>query len=137
MEIEAIGRPVTPRVGSAANNILDQSEFIQLFVDQLRYQDPLEPVDNREFLAQLATFSNVQQNADNGSLLEGIATVSSVNQGVSLLGRTVQASTTVGVIVGEVTQVDFSSEGPRLTLKPSIGASINNIRLSQIMLIRE
>ena len=137
MEIESIGNATSQQSQASSTSVLDQAQFIQLFVDQLRFQDPLEPVNNREFLAQLATFSNVQQNSENGRQLESIAQVSSVDQSVALLGKTVEVNTTVGIIVGEVKQVNFTNNGPRVTIDPSSGPDVNDIRLSQIRLIRE
>jgi flagellar basal-body rod modification protein FlgD len=51
----------------------DFDTFLQLLTAQIRHQDPLEPVDNTEFVAQLATFSNVEQAIRSNELLEGIS----------------------------------------------------------------
>ena len=40
-----------------SNSSLDKDAFLQLLVAQMKYQDPLEPTDNTEYVAQLATFS--------------------------------------------------------------------------------
>ncbi len=40
---------------------VSQSEFLKLLVAQLQNQDPLSPVQNQEFVAQLATFSSLEQ----------------------------------------------------------------------------
>ena len=39
---------------------LDKEAFLQLLVAQMRYQDPLQPTDNTEYIAQLATFSQLE-----------------------------------------------------------------------------
>ena len=41
--------------------IADFGQFLQLFVSQLKYQDPLSPLNGEEFLAQTAQFSSVEQ----------------------------------------------------------------------------
>jgi len=62
MPVDAIGTILNPQSATATQqNTIDQEDFIKLFLSQLQFQDPLEPVDNREFLAQLAQFSNLEQ----------------------------------------------------------------------------
>ncbi len=45
---------------SSSTSGLDKEAFLQLLVAQMRYQDPLEPADNTEYIAQLATFSQLE-----------------------------------------------------------------------------
>jgi flagellar basal-body rod modification protein FlgD len=40
---------------------ISKSDFLQLLVAQLKHQDPMNPVDNQQFVAQLATFSSLEQ----------------------------------------------------------------------------
>lgn len=47
--------------GSSPLPDIDKSQFLQLLVAQLRNQDPLNPMDNQEFVSQLATFSSLEQ----------------------------------------------------------------------------
>lgn len=51
------------RKGSAGNeaNTLGQDAFLQILVAQLKYQDPLQPMQDREFISQMALFSTVEQ----------------------------------------------------------------------------
>lgn len=44
-----------------ASNELDKDAFLQLLVAQMRYQDPLEPTSNTEYISQLATFSELEE----------------------------------------------------------------------------
>ncbi|MGB4741540.1 MAG: flagellar hook capping FlgD N-terminal domain-containing protein, partial [Fuerstiella sp.] len=47
-------------MAEAFSAALGQSQFLDLFVTQLQYQDPLEPTQQGDFLAQLAQFSQVE-----------------------------------------------------------------------------
>lgn len=51
----------TSRVSEVKNEELGKDAFLQLLVTQLRYQDPLSPMDNGEFIAQMAQFSALEQ----------------------------------------------------------------------------
>lgn len=46
---------------SKANDELGKDAFLQLLVTQMQYQDPLDPQDNGEYIAQLAQFSSLEQ----------------------------------------------------------------------------
>ncbi|MGL5259254.1 MAG: flagellar hook assembly protein FlgD [Lachnospiraceae bacterium] len=46
---------------SSSGNSLDKDAFLQLLVAQMKYQDPLEPTSNTEYIAQLATFSELEE----------------------------------------------------------------------------
>ena len=47
---------------SGSNSLASQQTFLQLLVAQLQNQDPTQPVQGTEFVTQLATFSDVEQN---------------------------------------------------------------------------
>jgi flagellar basal-body rod modification protein FlgD len=63
MNINAIGPSVTstPTNSSSSPGKVDQDMFLKLLVAQLKNQDPLAPQDSTQFVAQLATFSSLDQ----------------------------------------------------------------------------
>jgi flagellar basal-body rod modification protein FlgD len=65
---------------------LGKNDFLNLLVTQLRYQDPLEPVDDKEFIAQLAQFSALEQ-------MQNLNTTFSSAKAFSLLGKRITANT--------------------------------------------
>lgn len=53
---------------------LGQADFLRLLTTQLTLQDPLDPADNKEMLAQMAQFSALAATTESGATLEDIST---------------------------------------------------------------
>lgn len=70
------------------NQNLGKDEFLQLLAAQLQYQDPLEPMSDTDFIAQLAQFSSLQQ-------LESLTNVMTTYQYFGLAGQYVYAEVTL------------------------------------------
>ena len=87
---------------------LDYDNFLNLLVTQLKNQDPLSPMDDTEYVAQLATFSNVEQNILTNRKLDELGTMTELGSAGAMIGRTVQPATGAS---GTVTQVKLTSEG--------------------------
>ena len=49
------------KANESSNSTLDKDAFLTLLVTQMKYQDPLEPTDNTEYISQLATFSELEE----------------------------------------------------------------------------
>lgn len=59
---------------SGNKTTLDVNEFLQLMVAEMQNQDPLEPTDNSDYMAQLATFTQVEATKEmNTNTLQGMA----------------------------------------------------------------
>ncbi|MGH8106359.1 MAG: flagellar hook assembly protein FlgD [Arenimonas sp.] len=137
MPVDAIGTILNPQSASATQqNTIDQNDFIKLFLSQLQFQDPLEPVDNREFLAQLAQFSNLEQTRQTSQNTEGLLVMNSSAQALQLLNKTVEIQGQGAATVGTVTVVKFTNSGPELSIQTTTGQVLTGIRLSQISLVK-
>lgn len=137
MPVDAIGTILNPQSASATQqNTIDQEDFIKLFLSQLQFQDPLEPVDNREFLAQLAQFSNLEQTRQTSQNTEGLLVMNSSAQALGLLNKTVEIQGQGAATVGAVTAVKFTNSGPELTIQTTSGQVLTSVRLSQISLVK-
>jgi flagellar basal-body rod modification protein FlgD len=81
--------------GSAGESeLLNQDTFMMLLLEQLKHQDPLNPMDNQQMVEQLATLTSLQELQDVNTNLETIQMFeSSLNnaQSVSLIGKYVKA----------------------------------------------
>jgi len=78
--------------GTKKEEALGQADFLRLMTEQLQHQDPLKPMENSEFLGQLAQFSTVQGIGDLNSTVNGFASAMSADQvlrGAQLVGHEV------------------------------------------------
>ncbi len=81
--------PVKPIEGTN-NNAFGQDAFLKLLVSQLRFQDPSEPVDNEQFLGQMAQFTGVEQMTKLNKTLEKLTGSSTKTDAIALLGAEVE-----------------------------------------------
>jgi len=79
--------PTTQRTNP--KGILDKDDFLKLFVAQMQKQDPSAPMDNAQMMAQMASFSSVEQMANLTKINEGVAATLGQTNAISLIGRTV------------------------------------------------
>lgn len=72
---------------AATSNGMDKDAFLQLLVAQMKYQDPLEPTSNTEYISQYATFSQVEQ-------MQNMAATMELSRASSMVGQFVEVETT-------------------------------------------
>ena len=137
MPVDSIGAILNQGNGVAtAQNTIQQEDFIRLFLSQLQFQDPLEPVDNREFLAQLAQFSSLEQSRQTSENTESMLAMNSASQALGLLDRDVEVQNAGVASTGTVTAIRFTPTGPELTVQTTLGQVLPNVRLSQVSLVK-
>ncbi len=131
MAVEAIGG-ISQATTTDSNNAISQDEFIKLFLAQLNFQDPLEPVDNREFLTQMAQFSQLQVAGEQSKSLQDLVFFSSSDQGISLLGKTVNISLNGTTTSGTIEAIHFNQDGFNVDVKKADNTTITGLSLSNI-----
>lgn len=134
MEIGSIGAPDDNTAARRA--AIQQEDFLQVLLAQLQFQDPLEPLDNNEFIAQFAELTNLEQTQQFNEKLDTLLTVQNAGQAIGLIGKTVQASTDAGDVVGVVTLVAFNDGAPAITIRTVEGGFILDLTLGQISIVR-
>ena len=116
---------------------LSFDSLLKIILTQLTYQDPLKPMDNFEFVSQLAQFSQIQIGQTGNDRLEAMAIAQANVQATSLLGRTVDVPAGSATLTGKVTSVAFDNGSPRISIKTSGGQTISNISINSVSQIRE
>ena len=136
MPVDAIGSTLGDTSSALTKSTLNQEDFLRLFLTELNFQDPLEPLNNREFLAQMAQFSSLEQSRQATEQMENLVFMNSTAQSVGLLGRRVEVVGDAGTVTGTVSAIQFTSSGPLLSVTTAAGDALPNIRLSQVSLVR-
>jgi flagellar basal-body rod modification protein FlgD len=136
MAVESIGG-ILQGSGSVVNQAgLGQDDFLKILLTQLSFQDPLKPLDNQEFIAQMAQFTSLEFDRQSNEKIDSLLAFQSVSQAVGLIGKTVDVETSSGSQTGTVTTVTFENRAPQLAVLTTAGASLIGISLSQISQVR-
>lgn len=88
---------------STSNSELGKEQFLQLLVTQLQYQDPLNPMEDQEFIAQMAQFSSLEQLVNLNTSMEGLTEATKSQEmfnSANYIGKYVSA---VGNVIGKTT----------------------------------
>ncbi len=94
MAVDAVSGSGQQTATEAVKKILGKDDFLKLLITQLKYQDPLEPTDNKDFIAQMAQFSSLEQMTNMSEGFRDLAQIqnqimyeTSVGHAISLIGR--------------------------------------------------
>ncbi len=118
---------------------LNFQSLLQIILTQLTYQDPLKPLDNFEFVSQLAQFSQLEQFQTLNTDVQSLVAAETANQAVGLIGHKVSlTSGTSGssTASGSVTAANISGSTPSLTITTSSGQVLANVSLSSITTVQ-
>lgn len=111
-------------------------DFLRILVAQLNNQDPLKPMDNQEFVTQLAQFTSLQQTQEMNDKLSSLLSLQAATQSIGLLGRTVDVDVSGNPQTGKVSALDFSSGDPRLSITLGNGSVLTDVRLNGLRNVR-
>ncbi|MGM0471504.1 MAG: flagellar hook capping FlgD N-terminal domain-containing protein [Bacillota bacterium] len=118
-------------ITQATNNLLNQDdttadssknlgkdEFLELLVTQLKNQDPLDPMDNKEFISQTAQFTSLEQMKNMNTNLESALKMQDLTQTSSLIGKEVELvdSESGEEISGQVEKIVMDEDDPLLVV---------------------
>ncbi len=122
----------------ARDDKLGQADFLKMMTQQLKNQDPLNPMDNGAFLAQLAQISTVQGLSDLNKKADQFLGASNEEQalrGASLIGRQVEAPGSTLALGGDgstvAASVQATGTGPvSVTIQDATGAPVRTLSLT-------
>jgi flagellar basal-body rod modification protein FlgD len=88
---------------------VDYQSFLKLLIAEMKNQDPTKPMDSTQYVAQLATFSQVEQSVQTNTKLDQILQSSALAQADTLIGRSITSAD--GKTTGTVEEVRLASSG--------------------------
>lgn len=136
MAIEAVGGVTSTQGATPESLSVSQLDFLRILVTQLSFQDPLKPIDNQEFIAQIAQFTTLEQTRQLGDRMDTLLAIQASEQSVGLIGKTVEVGTAAGASQGTVTTVTFVNGQPQLTLRLPDGAFLTQVSPANVRLVR-
>ena len=98
-----------PAETTASKSSVDYQSFLKLLIAQMKNQDPTSPMESTEYVAQIASFSQVEQSVQINQKLDQMLQASSLSQAAALIGRTVTSED--GNTSGVVKEVKLASAG--------------------------
>ncbi|MDM9626417.1 flagellar hook assembly protein FlgD [Rhizobium sp. S152] len=91
------------------SSTLQYDQFLQLLIAQMKNQDPTDPMDASEQVAQLATFSQVEQTVQTNTKLDTLLASSSLTQAGAYIGKYMTSAD--GSVAGTIASVKVYSDG--------------------------
>lgn len=88
--------------GRTTSNELGKDDFLKLLITQLSNQDPTSPMENTEFIAQMAQFSSLEQISNMNNEFSKLTATFNSSQAVSMIGKTVDLANGDIIVTGNV-----------------------------------
>ena len=117
MSVTALGSSTSTNTNTSSAmsaQTVDYQSFLRLLVAQMKNQDPTSPMESTDYVAQLATFSQVEQSVQMNSNLQSMLQASTLSQATGLIGRYIESMD--GSVAGYVKEVQVYSDGSVLVL---------------------
>ena len=117
-KIDSTASSSSSKSSKSSGSEMGKDEFLQLLVAQMKYQDPLEPTDNTQYVSQLATFSSLEQ-------MQNLNQTTVNSQAFNLVGKevimeTTSSSGTTTYIQGTVDYVTMSGKKTYLSINDKL-----------------
>jgi flagellar basal-body rod modification protein FlgD len=121
---------------AAQSSNIGIQDFLKILTAQLNSQDPLKPVDNQEFVAQIAQFANLEQSRELNVKVEQLLSSQSSTQSIGLLGKSLDVLVNGVKMSGKVTALALDSGQPLLSITDANDNVQSGISLGQVVNIR-
>ncbi len=111
-----VPRSAAPARAEQDTDIFSSQGFLKLLAAQISNQNPLEPMKDTEFVAQMAQFSQLEQTTNLAADVRSLTMSAQLSQGAALIGRTVTYEHADGTTSGTVERLSVSADGREMLL---------------------
>ncbi len=123
-----IGPTQPSGTASSVAGSLKEGDFLNLMMDQMKNQDPLNPSDPTQYMSELASFSSLDEQIQIQESSSQSASNQAASSALQMLGQNVNYTDSNGNSgSGAVTAVDFTSSGPTLTIGGTSGIPLSEV----------
>ena len=98
--------------GKVKSSELGKDDFLKILITQLQNQDPTKPMEDKEFISQMAQFSSLEQMTNMNEAFSDMATRLTASSAMNFLGRTVQYQEGDNTMTGTVDAVTGGGLSP-------------------------
>lgn len=103
VEVDAFNKTVNQ--GKAFKPTLDRDDFLKILITQLQHQDPSQPLEDKEFIAQMAQFSSLEQMTNMSQGFSKLSGLLASSEAAGFLGKTVEVQDGDATLTGVVNEV--------------------------------
>ena len=114
---------------------LGLQDFMKILLTQLTYQDPLKPLDNQEFMAQMAQFTTLEQSQRLNDKLQQLVENQAALQSVGLIGRTIEFTSEGTSRSGTVSSLSLQGSAPVLGVLLPDGTALGGVALADVLAV--
>jgi len=137
------GKTSSASLTGATTKTMGKDDFLKLLTTQLRYQDPLNPQDPKDFVSQLSQFSSLEQQMNTNTTLQAIGTLmqsvkdgNGMSQGVAMLGKTVTGvGNSITMASGRASNTTFQlskeAQEVKVTIFDASGKAVRSLNLGR------
>lgn len=115
-QVENYNTALNPAKAAERGQTLGKDDFLMILLTQLTHQDPTSPLEDKEFVAQMAQFSTLEQLKNMSAELAKVFGVMAKSQAIGLLGKTVDIVLGKSKISGRVEEIT-GSEFPQILVQ--------------------
>ena len=103
LEVDSFNKSI--KSGKAGSSGLDRDDFLKLLITQLQHQDPTSPVEDKDFIAQMAQFSSLEQMTNMSTGFQKLSGLLASSEASQVLGKTVELHDGDNLVRGVVDRV--------------------------------